>query len=105
MNDSCRLNGLDAGFLCLERPEQPMQIMALAVLRPAEDDSKTPIPITLDDVRRYLACRLDVLPGFRLCVKPVPLGLHHPVFVEAFDFDLDHHLGHATLPAPGVPRS
>jgi diacylglycerol O-acyltransferase len=101
MTDPRRLGGLDAGFLSLELPEQPMQIMALAVLRPAEDGRETPTPITLDDVRRHLTCRLDVLPAFRLCVTPVPFGLHHPMFVEASDFDLDHHLGHARLPAPG----
>lgn len=98
-----RLNGMDAGFLSLELPEQPMHIMALAILRPA-GDGQTPGRITLDDVRRHLACRLDALPAFRLRVQPVPLGLHHPVFVEAPDVDLDHHLGSATLSAPGGSR-
>lgn len=95
-----RLSGLDAGFLALELREQPMHIMAVAVLRPAAD-GETSAQITLDDVRRHLARRLNVLPALRLRVQPVPLGLHHPVFVEASDFDLDHHLGSATLPAPG----
>lgn len=109
MTDPRRLSGWDALFLSLELPEQPMQSMAVAVLRPtvldsAEDDGGMSIPITLVDVRRHLACRLDVLPAFRLCVKPVPFGLHHPMFVEAPDFDLDHHLCHATLPAPGGPE-
>ncbi|PZS24239.1 MAG: hypothetical protein DLM60_00840 [Pseudonocardiales bacterium] len=99
-----RLNGLDAWFLALEQPEQPMHTMALAVLRPAKDDFQTPTPITLADVRRHLACRLDVLPAFRLRVAPVPFGIHHPVFVEDSDFDLDHHLDHTTLPAPGGPQ-
>lgn len=99
-----RLTGLDAWFLAQELPEQPMQAMALAVLCPAKDDDETPTPITLDDVRRHLACRLDVLPAFRLRVTPVPFGLHHPVYVEDLDFDLDHHLGRATLPTPGGPQ-
>src|SRR5262245_25691616 len=77
-----RLSGLDAGFLALELPEQPMHSMALAVLR-AADDGTGGARITLDDVRRHLACRLDVLPAFRLRVQPVPLSLHHPVLVEA----------------------
>jgi WS/DGAT/MGAT family acyltransferase len=104
MNNPRRMSGLDALFLSLELPEQPMQSMTVAVLRPVEDDGESPVSISLDDVRRHVACRLDALPAFRLCVKPVPFGLHHPVFVEAFDFDLDHHLGRATLPAPGGPR-
>ncbi len=109
MINSRRLSGLDDLFLSLELPEQPMHCMAVAVLRPtapgaAGDDTQAPASITLNDVRRHLTCRLDVLPAFRLCVKPVPFRLHHPVFVNASDFDLDHHLGHATLPAPGGPE-
>lgn len=95
-----RLSGLDSGFLALELREQPMHIMALAILRPA-DNGEAPLRITLDDVRRHLSCRLDVLPAFRLRVTPVPFGLRHPVFVEPSDFDLDDHLSSATLPAPG----
>ena len=101
MTDSQRLSGLDDLFLSLELPEQPMHSMAVAVLRPTKDRSEAPISITVGDVRRHLTCRLDALPTFRLCVTPVPFGLHHPVFVEDSDFDLGHHLGHATLPAPG----
>lgn len=95
-----RLSGVDDLFLTLELPEQPMHVMALAFLRP-KDEGETPIPITLDDLRRHVARRLDVLPAFRLCVKPVPFSLHHPVFVEASDFDLDHHVSRAELPSPG----
>lgn len=96
---SARLSGLDAGFLALELREQPMHNLALAVLRSAGGEGKG--RVTLDDVRRHLACRLDALPAFRLRVQPIPFGLHQPVFVEASDFDLHDHLGGATLPAPG----
>jgi diacylglycerol O-acyltransferase len=96
-----RLRGVDGLFLSLELPEQPIHIMALAILRPAEGDGATPIPVTLDDLRRHVAQRLDVLPAFRLCVKPVPFGLHHPVFVEAAEIDLGYHISRAELPAPG----
>ncbi|PZS37428.1 MAG: hypothetical protein DLM62_19250 [Pseudonocardiales bacterium] len=99
-----RMSGLDSWFLALEQPEQPMQMMAVAVLRAADYRGERPTAITLDDVRRHLACRLGVLPAFRLCVKRVPFDLHHPVFVEASDFDIDHHLHRATLPAPGGPQ-
>jgi diacylglycerol O-acyltransferase len=95
-----RLSGLDASFLALELPEQPMHVVAVAVLRPA-DDGETSVQITLDDVRRRVVHRLNVLPALRLRVQPVPFGLHHPVFVEASDFDLDRHLSRAILPAPG----
>jgi len=103
VSDLRRMSGLDALLFSMELPEQPMQSMTMAILRPAQDDEQRPIRISLDDVRRHVACRLDALPAFRLCIKQVPLGLHHPVFVEAADFDLDQHLSHATLSAPGGP--
>jgi diacylglycerol O-acyltransferase / wax synthase len=106
MTNSHRLSGLDDLFLSLELPEQPMHSMAVAVLRPsvrrpAKNGSEAPNSITISDVRQHLTRRLDALPAFRLWVKPVPFGFHHPVFVEDSDLDLDHHIDHATLPAPG----
>lgn len=85
-----RLNGEDAGFLHMEQPEQPMNSMAVGVLEPGE-------PLTLDDVRRHVAARLDELPSFRWRILPVPLRLHHPVAVPDPAFDLDRHLRHVTL--------
>jgi len=71
-----RLSGQDDGFLMLELPEQPMQTIVLAVLRPG------PGPVRVEDVQRHMAARLRELPAFRWRVVPVPLGLSHPVFVE-----------------------
>src|SRR4030088_2614171 len=85
----------------MELPEQPVNIMALAHLRPPSDVDRAPVPLTLDDVRRHVARRLNEVPEFRLVVKPVPFGLHHPVLVDACTFDLDNHLAHTVLPAPG----
>src|SRR5206468_2643484 len=96
-----RLTGLDAGFLSMELPEQPMNTMALAILRPPGAAEGASVRLTLDDIRRHVAMRLHALPAFRLVVKSVPLGLHHPVLVDAATFDLDDHLHQAVLPAPG----
>jgi diacylglycerol O-acyltransferase len=96
-----RLTGLDASYLSVELPEQPVNIMALALLRPPSDVGGAPVPLTLDDVRRHVARRLNEVPEFRLVVKHVPFGLRHPVLVDACTFDLDDHLAYAVLPAPG----
>lgn len=88
-----RLNGVDAGFLHMEQPEQPMNSMMLGVLEPGA-------PLTLDDVRRHLARRLDELPSFRWRIVEVPWGLHHPVAVRDPDFELDAHVAHRTLSGP-----
>lgn len=94
-----RLSGLDAGFLSLEMPEQPMQSIALGILRTGTGD-----PFTLERLRRHLAARIDQLPAFRWQVVPVPLGLSHPVFVEDPRFNLGEHLRHALLAEPGGPK-
>jgi diacylglycerol O-acyltransferase / wax synthase len=94
-----RLSGLDTLLLNLEMSEQPMQTIALGLLRAGTDG-----PLALEDLRRHLAARLDQLPAFRWRVVPVPLGLAHPVFVEDPRFDLGDHLCHAVLPGPGGPE-
>jgi WS/DGAT/MGAT family acyltransferase len=96
-----RLTGLDAGFLSMELPEQPMNTMALVLLRSPGSAQAAPAPLTLDDLRRHTAGALHAVPEFCLVVKPVPLGLHHPVLVNAPTFDLDDHLAHTVLPPPG----
>jgi diacylglycerol O-acyltransferase / wax synthase len=91
-----RLSGQDDGFLLLELPEQPMQTVVLALLRPGPDG-----PLQVGDVQRHIAARLHGLPAFRWRVVPVPLGLSHPIFVEDPAFDVGRHVRHATLPEPG----
>jgi WS/DGAT/MGAT family acyltransferase len=91
-----RLNGQDDGFLLLELPEQPMQTMVLAIVRPG-----SPGPVRVEDVVRHMAARLHELPAFRWRVVPVPLGLSHPLFVEDPGFDVARHVRHAVLPEPG----
>jgi diacylglycerol O-acyltransferase len=91
-----RLSGLDSLFLNLEMPRQPMQVIALAMLRACTGD-----PLPPGDLRRHLAARLDQLPAFRWRVVPVPLGLANALFIEDPDFDLDAHLRHMVLPEPG----
>lgn len=91
-----RLSGLDAGFLSLELAEQPMQCIAIGILRRSVEDS-----LSLQDLRAHLAARLGTLPAFRWRLVTVPLGLAQPVFIEDSRFNLDDHLSHAVLPAPG----
>jgi diacylglycerol O-acyltransferase / wax synthase len=76
-----------------------MQNIAVGLLRAGVGG-----PLTLADLRRHVAARLDQLPAFRWRVVPVPLGLAQPVFVEDPCFDLGAHLCHAVLPEPGGPE-
>ena len=92
-----RLTGLDAAFLALETPSTHMHVMATMVL----DPSDVPGGFTVDTLRELIAERLPRLEPFRRRVVEVPFGVHHPVWIEDPDFDLDYHVRRAALPAPG----
>ncbi|MFC6154997.1 wax ester/triacylglycerol synthase family O-acyltransferase [Nocardioides yefusunii] len=90
-----RLNGEDAGFLIMERPDethaQPMNSMAVGVLEASAD------PLTVDELRRHIGSRLDELPSWRWRITPVPGNLHHPVAWTPGEPDLTTHVREATV--------
>jgi diacylglycerol O-acyltransferase / wax synthase len=92
-----RLSGLDAGFLYLETPTSFMHVASLIIVDPAT----SPVPWNFARVRELFAQRLDQAPPFRRRLVEVPFGLHHPLWIEDPDFDLDWHLRHITVPRPG----
>ena len=52
-------------------------------------------------IRRVIAQRLHLVGPLRQRAVRVPFGLHHPVWVDDPDFELDDHLSRASLPSPG----
>ena len=92
-----RLTGLDAGFLYMETPTQHMHTLKIAIL----DPSTVPGGYRFPRVKEVLAERLHLLPPFRRRLVEVPLNLHHPVWIEDPDFDLDYHVRRIAVPAPG----
>ncbi len=95
-----RLSGLDASFLYLETPSSYMHVAGLMIL----DPSTAPVEWSFDQVRDMYAQRLHLAPPFRRRLVEVPFGLHHPVWIEDPDFDLDFHLHHIAVPQPGGAR-
>ncbi|MBY0277602.1 wax ester/triacylglycerol synthase family O-acyltransferase, partial [Candidatus Binatia bacterium] len=91
-----RLSGIDANFLYMETPAAHMHTIKVAVIEPAPGTVAT-----LASVKHALHERLHLLPQFRRRLVPVPLGLHHPVWIEDPAFDLDRHVLEHDLPAPG----
>src|SRR6266513_1444523 len=92
-----RLTGQDAGFLYNETPAQHMHTLKIAVL----DPSTVPGGYSFERVKEALTERLHLLPPFRRKLLNVPFDLHHPLWIEDADFDLDFHVQRAALASPG----
>jgi WS/DGAT/MGAT family acyltransferase len=92
-----RLSGLDASFLYLETPSQPMHVCSIIEL----DTSTMPGGYTFDRLREALSLRLKAMPRFREKLANNPLNLDHPVWVDDKAFDVDRHLHRIGLPPPG----
>ncbi|HVF32682.1 MAG TPA: wax ester/triacylglycerol synthase family O-acyltransferase [Acidimicrobiales bacterium] len=92
-----RLSGLDATFLYLESASNHMHVASTAIF----DPSTVPGGYSFEKVKELVASRLHLLPPFRRRLVEVPFQLHHPLWVEDPDFDLDYHMRRAALPAPG----
>ncbi len=96
------LVGMDAAFLSLETPTTPMHVGVVLVLDPPEGARSLFSPSTrYAQIRRVIQQRLHLIPPLRQRALRVPFGLHHPVWADDPEFDLDDHLSRASLPSPG----
>ncbi len=95
-----RLTGLDATFLYLETPTMHMHVAGTAVF----DPSTVPGGYAFHKVKELVESRLHLLPPFRRRLVTIPFELHHPLWIEDPDFDIDYHVRRAALPAPGGPE-
>lgn len=95
-----RLSGLDAFFLYLESPTQPLNVCCVLELHPTSVDGG----YSFDRFRAGLAARVDAVPEFRLKLADNQLNLDHPVWVDDERFDLSRHLHRVALPSPGGPH-
>ena len=94
-----RLNGVDALMLYSETPEIHMHTLKIGVLDVSGVDG-----YNFDMFRRVAYPRLLALAPLRYQLVDIPLKLHHPMWVQNRDIDLDYHLRRATVPAPGGRR-
>ena len=95
-----RLSGMDAAFLYLETPAGHMHVAMVGIY-----DVSTMIGgYSFEKIRAHVESRLQVVPPFRRRLVEVPFQLHHPVWIEDPDFDLDNHVRRVTVPAPGGRR-
>src|SRR5256885_3926682 len=88
-----RLSTLDALFLDLEDRTTHMHVGAVAVF-----EGKPP---PYRDLLALIEARLDSVPRYRQRVVFVPFRQGRPVWIDESQFDLEYHVRHTALPAPG----
>src|SRR3989454_2077897 len=88
-----RLSALDSLFLELEDRRSSMRGGAVAFFEGPTRPSR--------DLRGLSEARLQHVPRYRQRVMFVPLKQGRPVWVDETQFDLEYHVRHTALPAPG----
>ena len=65
------------------------------------DTSAVGAPITYEDLIAHVASRVHLARSFRSVLATVPLDLGNPYWVDDPAFDVEFHVRHLALPAPG----
>lgn len=97
-----RLTALDALFLGLESHSIHMHVGAVALF----DGTRLRTPdgkLDFERIHAFFELSLQKTPRFRQRLAHVPL-LGQPVWIDDAHFNLDYHLRHTALPAPGSLR-
>ena len=95
-----RLSGWDAVLLYSETPNVHMHTIKVAVI---ELDSDR-LDFDIKAFRQVIRGRLKKLEPFCYQLVEIPFQLHHPMWREHCDVDLDYHIRPWRLPAPGGRR-
>jgi WS/DGAT/MGAT family acyltransferase len=88
-----RLSAVDASFLHQEGPTSHMHVGGLAIF-------KGPPP-AMEDLCDQVRERLHLVPRYRQKLAHTALDSGRPVWVDDPSFNLEYHLRHTALPAPG----
>jgi len=87
------MDTLDAEFLHLEDGIAHMHIGAACLFADP--------PPSFDDIAGMIGAKLHLIPRYRQRVRPVPFELGRPLWIDDPHFNLEYHLRHTALPAPG----
>lgn len=95
-----RLDGLSAFMVYSEKPKWYQHTLKIAVLDYGEQ-----APPSYEQLIDEFSVGVERVPMLKWKLARVPLGLNHPVWVQADDFDIRYHLRHIVCPAPGDDRA
>lgn len=88
-----RMSTTDAAFYFSESPNTPMHVGQVAVF-------EGPSP-SYGDLVRLLLSKLPAVPRYIQRVRPLPLHLGRPVWVDDDRFQILYHVRHTAVPKPG----
>lgn len=95
-----RLNGFDSMLLYTESPNIPTHTLKIAII----DVSGYPGEFTFEVFRGMLQRRLHLMEPLHYRLVEIPFKLHHPMWLEHSEVNLDAHLSQVHAPAPGGRR-
>jgi diacylglycerol O-acyltransferase len=93
-----QLTGLDAAFVYMEDSHQPQHIGSMGIYDPSTAPNGMASPET---IAQSIKDRAYLAPLMRQKLQQVPFNLDHPYWLRVDDFELEDHVHHLTLPAPG----
>ena len=93
-----QLSGQDASFVYLETPHTPMHIGSVGIYDPRPRRAGA---VRFKEILQFVGDRLAGARRFRQRLVRVPFDLDHPYWIEDPDFDIEFHIRHIALPAPG----
>ncbi len=93
-----QLSGTDSLFLRMERGNQYMHVAGLGIYDPSTAPEGK---VRFKDVLNFFQTRLETLPVFRRRLVSAPFDLDRPYWIEEPDIDVEFHVRHIALPAPG----
>ena len=99
-----RLNGMDAMLLYSETPNLHTHTLKVAIVNAADFTDTYGHPYSFDDFRRTIARRMHLLEPLRYRLVDIPFQLHHPMWLENCNVDLDYHVRRVNVPSPGGRR-
>jgi diacylglycerol O-acyltransferase len=88
-----RMSATDAGFYYAEGENTPLHVGSVAVF-------EGPAP-SYGDLVRLLLAKIPDVPRYRQRVRPVPLQLGRPMWVDDPHFQILYHVRHTAVPGPG----
>ena len=95
-----RLNGMDAMLLYTETPNLHTHTLKVGIVNAADFDGEFNFEVFHQTMQR----RLHLLDPLRYRLIDIPLRLHHPMWMEDCEVDLDYHLRRMRIPSPGGRR-